>query len=62
MKTYEVYFTLYGKKMKKVVIAKNKEHAEEIIKDSIKFDKITECEVRDDNIFQDLMNIVEGKK
>lgn len=41
MKTYQVYFEIYGKKLKTSVLAKNENQAKEIIKEKIVFHKIT---------------------
>ena len=46
MKTYEVYFELFGKKMKTTVSASSKEHAKEVIKNKIKFNEIMELDLR----------------
>lgn len=40
MRLYAVYFELYGKKMKVKVMASSPESAREIVKGSIRFDKI----------------------
>jgi hypothetical protein len=42
MKQFKVYFSLYGKKMKTVVFADNKESAKQSVKNMIVFDKINE--------------------
>jgi len=48
MKEYKVYFTIYGKKLMKTVIASSKQHAENEIKNSITFNKIEEVEMAKD--------------
>jgi hypothetical protein len=40
MKTYNIYFEIYGKKMKTVIKANSEQEAKEIIKNNIKFIKI----------------------
>ena len=40
MNEYEVYFTIYGKKMKATVKADTEDHARNCIRNKINFDKI----------------------
>jgi cupin superfamily acireductone dioxygenase involved in methionine salvage len=40
MKNFDVYFEIYGKKMKVTVFAENEEKAKEMVKDSISFHKV----------------------
>lgn len=40
MNKYIVYFEIYGKKMKTVVMAKNEQHAVQIVKDKIILHKV----------------------
>lgn len=44
MKNYKIYFEVYGKKMKTTVKANNERDAKELVKNKIKFIKITETE------------------
>jgi len=48
MKEYDVYFEIYGKKLKTRITAENKEQAVQFIKDKIIFHKIVSTE---DDIF-----------
>jgi hypothetical protein len=47
MKTYKVYFEIFGKKMKVEIKAKSKQQAEEIIKSKIIFHKIENVSMPD---------------
>lgn len=40
MKTYKIYFEVYGKKMKTVINANSEAEAKELVKNKIKFIKI----------------------
>jgi hypothetical protein len=57
MNEYTLYFSLYGKKMKTTVSASSEQEAKQIVRDKIVFHKI-----ETNDIFQDLMDIVNGKK
>ena len=57
MNNYTLYFSLYGKKMKTTVSANSEQEAKQIVKDKIVFHKI-----ETNDIFQDLIDIVNGKK
>jgi len=54
MKTYNVYFEIFGKKMKVEIKAKSKLQAEEIVKSKIIFHKIEDTTIPDilKNIFK----------
>ena len=62
MKTYTIYFEIYGKKMKTVVSAYNEEEAKLHIRNKINFNKIT-CkdsfaeELKKDNPLKDFFGI-----
>jgi len=51
MKNYTVYFEIYGKKLKTTVMANNREHAEEIIRNKIIFHKIALMDDDKDDLF-----------
>lgn len=40
MKNYDVYFELYGKRMKTTILAENEEKAKEIVRGKITFHKV----------------------
>ena len=70
MKKYTIYFEIFGKKLKTTVLAENKEHAKEIIKNKIVFYRIDE-EIENDifdsffnggDVFDNLMNIFNKPK
>ena len=61
MKKYEILFEIYGKKLKTTVEANSEEKAKEILKNKIRFDKITELKSNDDVIDQ-FMNMFGMKK
>ena len=56
MKTYKIYFEVYGHKMKTTVQAKNETEAKELVKNKIKFLKITE-EDKDLNFLKNIFGI-----
>jgi two-component SAPR family response regulator len=59
IKTYEVFFELFGKKMKTKVKARYPNEAKEIIKNTIIFHKITEEKFADlDDIFKNINEIL----
>ena len=47
MNTYNVYFEIFGKKMKVEIKAKSKQQAEEIVKSKIIFHKIEDITIPD---------------
>jgi hypothetical protein len=47
MNTYNVYFEIFGKKMKIEIKAKSKQQAEEIVKSKIVFHKIEDVTIED---------------
>ena len=55
MKTYDVYFELYGKKLKTTVTAENKYEAMEIVRQKLVFVKVVE---RDDDALNRLKDIL----
>ena len=57
--TYTVYFQIYGKRMKTTVSAKNKSEAQQKVKDSIVFDKIT-LVAPDFDEARDIMDFIQG--
>ena len=54
MKTYTLYFTLFGKRMKTTVDANSKQEAKEAIRNKIVFDKV-ECDTD-----PDLFSVIDG--
>lgn len=56
MNTYDVYFEIFGKKMKVKIKAKSKIQAEEIVKSKIIFHKIEDVTINDlfDKLFKDI--------
>jgi len=52
MKNYNVYFEIFGKKMKVEIKANSKQQAEEIVKSKIIFHKIEDITIPD--IFKDI--------
>jgi len=54
MNTYNVYFEIFGKKMKVEINAKSKKQAEEIVKSKIIFHKIENVSMPD--FFNDIFN------
>lgn len=64
MKTYEIFFEIYGKKLKTTIEANSIDMAKAIIKDKIRFDKITELKSNnnDNNDLLDQMLNMFGMK
>ena len=68
MKQYEVLFEIYGKKLKTTVIAKTESEAKQIVKDAIRFDRITNKTPRtkeplfNDEMFEKIKDIFNPKK
>ena len=63
MEYFDVYFELYGKKMKTTVYAHNKTGAKKIIREKIVFHKIVkkveeECNPFSDTTFKDLLDML----
>jgi len=56
MKNFDVYFEIYGKKMKATIMAESESEAKELLKNKIIFHKI---EPKKD-AFQEFVDIVEG--
>ena len=54
MKNYDVYFDIYGKKLKTTVTAENKYEAMEIVRKKVVFIKVVE---RDDDMLNRLKDI-----
>jgi hypothetical protein len=56
---YTVYFELYGKKMKTVVVAASTEHAKQIVKDKVVFYKVEKKGNEQDvvDLFKNIFNI-----
>ena len=61
MKDFDVYFEIFGKKMKTTVAAFDKNSAETAVKNKITFHKIEESNIifnkEDDDIFNGLMDM-----
>ena len=65
MNEYEVYFTIYGKKMKATVKADTEDQARNCIRNKINFDKIKKKPKFSDsfkNKYQNLSDIFDGFK
>lgn len=64
MKDFDVYFELYGKKMKTTVFAYNESSAKKIIREKIVFHKIIEKADKKDikDTFDNLMDMFGMKK
>ncbi len=62
MKKYEIFFEIYGKKLKTTIEANSEEKAKEIVKNKIRFDKITELKSKDDDIVDQMLNMFGIKK
>lgn len=66
MKSYDVYFEFFGRKMKTKVLAKNEYDARVKIKDRIIFHKIewTKGDIfnESDDVMNDFMNYLKNKK
>lgn len=62
MKKYEILFEVYGKKLKTTIEANSEEKAKEIVKNKIRFDKITELRTKDDDILDQMMGMFGMKK
>lgn len=62
MKTFVVFFDVYGKKLKTSVIAYTEQQAKELVKEKIlnntSFDKITEEREYSDDVFEQIKNII----
>jgi hypothetical protein len=55
-KNFDVYFEIYGKKMKAVVMADNEQQAKELVKEKIIFHKVKKSK----DEFNDAMDIMNG--
>lgn len=65
MTNYEVFFELYGKKLKTSILAENEMTAKEIVRNKIIFHKVVlkpAFGLGDEDIFSNLMDIFQGKK
>ena len=64
MKTYEILFEIYGKKLKTTIEANSEEKAKEIVNNKIRFNKITELKSNnnDNGILDQMMNMFGMKK
>jgi hypothetical protein len=62
MKKFEIFFEIYGKKLKTTIEANSEEKAKEIVKNKIRFDKITELKSNDDDIVDRMMGMFGMKK
>lgn len=63
MKKYEILFEIYGKKLKTTIEANSEEKAKEIVKNKIRFDKITELKSNNsDDIVDQMLNMFGMKK
>lgn len=60
MNTYELYFELYGKKMKTEVSAKSEEDAKQKVRNKIIFHKV-KIKINDDNVINMFRDIFGGK-
>ncbi len=60
MKTYKIYFELFGKKMQTNINADNENEVKENIKNKIIFHKILEVPESDEDIFRKLKDIFSG--
>ena len=56
MKLYNVYFEIFGKKMKASIEAKTREEAYQKVKDKIIFHKITELVEKEDQEGNDIIS------
>lgn len=56
MKNYDVYFEIFGKKMKKVVLAETMTEAKQKVIDEIKWHKVTE---KTDDYFNKSMDLLD---
>jgi len=59
MKSYFVYFEIYGKKIKAVVEAKSKKEAEQCVRDKISFLKVEV--LPNDSLLISLKDIISGE-
>ncbi len=57
MKNYEVWFEVFGKKMKTTVTAENKVDAKIKVSEKIKFHKI---EIKKEDVFNDCVDMLDG--
>lgn len=57
MKNFEVYFELFGKKMKTTVLARDKDDAKESVQNSITFYKVEE-KLKD--VFNDCIDMLDS--
>lgn len=66
MKNYEVFFEIYGKRLKTTILAESEEKAREAVRNEIVFHKVVlkPVDIFDKNydMFTNLMDIIEGKK
>ena len=67
MKNYDVYFELYGKKLRTTIIADSEAHAQEIVKNKIIFHKVSKSQIQEEkpfdssDIFESFKDIFGGK-
>lgn len=65
MKNFDVYFEIFGKKMKTRILAENQEKAKEEVKNRIVFHKVEKSNEEFNqciDILDELSNIIGGKK
>ena len=65
MKNFDVYFEIFGKKMKTRILAENQEKAKEEVKNKIVFHKVEKSNEEFNqcmDILEELSNIIGGKK
>ena len=66
MKNYDVYFEIYGKRLKTTILAESEEKAKEIVRNKIVFHKVVLKQNDEfnkiDDIFTNIMDVLGGKK
>ena len=66
MKNYDVYFEIYGKRLKTTILAENEEKAKEIVRNKIVFHKVVLKQKEEfnqiDDMFKNIMDVLGGKK
>lgn len=66
MKNYDVYFEIYGKRLKTTILAENEEKAKEIVRNKIVFHKVVKNQKDEFNqatdVLDAMINMFGGKK